>query len=306
IVIFMFLGSMRATMIPAVAIPVSIIGTFTVTYALGFSLNILTLLALVLAIGLVVDDAIVMLENVHRHMEMGNARLLATLDSAQEIGFAIVATTITLVAVFVPVAFLQGRVGRLFNEFGLSVAVAVLISGFVALTLTPMLCSRVLRRHMVHGEGDEGSGPAQAGVSGAQVESGGWRGLFDRAFARLLRAYDRTLRYAMHHRRLVMLATLGVILSVGALFFLLPSELSPTEDRGLIFNIVFAPEGATLDYTDRYMRQAEAVYSSVPEKTRMFTAVGLSGSGGGRVTDGFIFVGLKPRGERHRSQQQIV
>ncbi len=307
VVIFVFLGSMRATMIPAVAIPVSIIGTFIATYSLGFSLNILTLLALVLAIGLVVDDAIVMLENVHRHMEMGKPRLLATLDAAQEIGFAIVATTITLVAVFVPVAFLQGRVGRLFNEFGIAVAVAVLISGFVALTLTPMLCSRVLRRHMLHEEGEEtGAGAAQPAARGSQIETGGWRGVFDRGFARLMRAYDATLRYAMGHRRLVMLSTLGVILTIAALFFLLPSELAPTEDRGLIFNIVFAPEGATLEYTDRYMRRAEAIYATVPEKTRLFTAVGLSGGVGGRVTDGFIFAGLKPKGERRRSQQEIV
>jgi hypothetical protein len=146
LVIFLFLGSLRATLIPVVAIPVSIIGTFTATYFMGFSLNILTLLALVLAIGLVVDDAIVMLENAYRHLEMGKPRMRAAIDAAREIGFAILATTITLVAVFIPVAFLTGRIGRLFNEFGLAVAVSVLISGFVALTLTPMLCSRMLKR----------------------------------------------------------------------------------------------------------------------------------------------------------------
>ena len=145
LVILVFLKSFRATFIPAVAIPVSIIGAFAVAYLLGFTINILTLLALVLAIGLVVDDAIVMLENVYRHMEMGKPRLRAAFDGAKEIGFAILATTISLVAVFIPVAFLQGTVGRLFNEFGLTVAVAVLISGFVALTLTPMLCSRFLQ-----------------------------------------------------------------------------------------------------------------------------------------------------------------
>jgi multidrug efflux pump len=145
LVILVFLKSFRATFIPAVAIPVSIIGALAVAYFFGFTINILTLLALVLAIGLVVDDAIVMLENVYRHMEMGKSRLRAALDGAKEIGFAILATTISLVAVFVPVAFLQGSVGRLFNEFGLTVAVAVLISGFVALSLTPMLCSRFLR-----------------------------------------------------------------------------------------------------------------------------------------------------------------
>jgi len=155
LVILLFLGSLRATLIPTVAIPVSLIGAFTVVYFLGFTINILTLLAMVLAIGLVVDDAIIMLENVYRHMEMGKSRMRAALDGAQEIGFAILATTIALVAVFVPVAFLTGRIGRLFNEFGIAVAVSVLISGFVALTLTPMLCSRLLRRVSTGAIGDE-------------------------------------------------------------------------------------------------------------------------------------------------------
>src|SRR5262249_15400940 len=144
LVILTFLKSFRATLIPSVAIPVSIVGALAVAYFLGFTINILTLLALVLAIGLVVDDAIVVLENVYRHMEMGKPRWKAALDGANEIGFAILATTISLVAVFVPVSFLTGTVGRLFKEFGITVAVAVLISGFVALSLTPMLTSRIL------------------------------------------------------------------------------------------------------------------------------------------------------------------
>ncbi len=309
-VILLFLGSLRATLIPAVAIPVSIIGTFTVTYALGFSLNILTLLALVLAIGLVVDDAIVMLENVYRHMEMGKSRMRAALEGAQEIGFAILATTITLVAVFVPVAFLTGRVGRLFNEFGIAVAVSVLISGFVALTLTPMLCSRMLRRRGGHGEpampaplaGPGAAAPAPGRP--AEETAGGTR--FDRLFRRFSDRYERSLHAAMRRRGLV-LAGAGVLVASIALFFrLLPAELVPTEDRGLVFSILFAPEGATLDYTDRYMRQAEAIFQAVPEKQSMFTAVGLARGGGGRVTDGFMFLRLKPFGERRRSQQQIV
>ena len=177
IVIFVFLGSIRATLIPAVAIPVSLIGTFTATYFLGFSLNILTLLALVLAIGLVVDDAIIMLENIYRHLEMGKPRLRAALDGAKEIGFAILATTIALVAVFIPVGFLTGRVGRLFNEFGIAVAVSVLISGFVALTLTPMLCSRTLRRHAGHAGGaDEAVAARPPGATGPGDGRGDGRG----------------------------------------------------------------------------------------------------------------------------------
>ena len=308
IVIFVFLGSLRATLIPAVAIPVSIVGTFTVTYFLGFSINILTLLAMVLAIGLVVDDAIVMLENVHRHMEMGKSRMRAALDGASEIGFAILATTISLVAVFVPVAFLTGRVGRLFNEFGITVAVSVLISGFVALTLTPMLCSRMLRRH-AHGDagaetdtaGDSRAAAAVAATAAAAtagaaaVEGQTW---FDRLFARVADGYEGAVRFALAHRRLAMVATLLIISCIGVLFVMLPKELAPTEDRGWIFTAIRAPEGATLDYTDHYTRMVEGIYEALPAKDRMFTAIGLFGP----VTDGFMFVGLKPHGQRPSSQ----
>jgi multidrug efflux pump len=310
IVIFAFLGSLRATLIPAIAIPVSIIGTFTATYFLGFSLNILTLLALVLAIGLVVDDAIVMLENVYRHLEMGKPRMRAAFEAASEIGFAILATTITLVAVFVPVAFLTGRVGRLFNEFGIAVAVSVLISGFVALTLTPMLCSRMLRRHEIghtSEEAEEALAARRAGVAGSGKGGlRGWRDAFDRGFDLLLAAYDATMRWSVRHTRIVVVLALAVTASIAVFFRVLPSELVPTEDRGLVFNILFAPEGATLAYTDRYMRQAEAIYRDVPEVEGMFTAVGLGFGGPGRVTDGFMFVRLKRYEERKRSQQEIV
>src|SRR5206468_12226106 len=181
LVILIFLKSFRATFIPAVAIPVSIVGALAVAYFLGFTINILTLLALVLAIGLVVDDAIVMLENVYRHLEMGKTRRRAALDGSHEIGFAIMATTISLVAVFVPVAFLQGTVGRLFNEFGITLAVAVLLSGFVALSLTPMLTSRMLKP--LHGGSDTWASRT-----------------FDAFFGWLNRFYDRTLRAALRHR----------------------------------------------------------------------------------------------------------
>jgi len=288
IVIFVFLGSLRATLIPAVAIPVSIIGTFTVTYALGFSLNILTLLALVLAIGLVVDDAIVMLENVHRHMEMGKSRVQAALDGSKEIGFAILATTIALVAVFVPVAFLTGHVGRLFNEFGVAVAVSVLISGFVALTLTPMLCSRILSVHAT------GSHDELEGAHGARAAAPVRQGWFDRLFARVSRAYERSVRFAVAHRLITLAVTAVVVAAIGVLFTLLPKELIPTEDRGWIFTVVRAPEGATLEYTDRYTRMVEDLYQNLPAKDRMFTAIGLFGP----VTDGFMFVGLKPANQR--------
>jgi len=287
LVIFAFLKSFRATIIPALAIPISIIGTFAVAYFLGFTINILTLLALVLAIGLVVDDAIVVLENIFRHIEMGKSRRQAAFDGANEIGFAVLATTIALVAVFVPVAFLRGSVGRLFNEFGLSVAVAVLISGFVALTLTPMLCSRMLRP--LHGTGT--SRVARA---------------FDDFFDGLDRVYGRILHGALHRRAWIVGGAVALMGLGVVLFRLLPQELVPVEDRGFAFGIVLAPEGSTLEYTDRYMREVEALVLNLPERQVVFTAVGLGFGGPGRVTDGFVFVNLKPRNERKRSQQQIV
>jgi multidrug efflux pump len=312
LVIFLFLGSLRATLIPVVAIPVSLLGTFTVVYFLGFTINILTLLAMVLAIGLVVDDAIIMLENIYRHMEMGKSRMRATLDGAKEIGFAILATTIALVAVFVPVAFLTGRVGRLFNEFGIAVAVSVLISGFVALSLTPMLCSLLLKRVAGAGmhEKDELDEPGTAApaVAAAEVDERAprWRIAFNNFFHALHVRYEHDLRAALRHRRAVMIGALGLVVAIGVLFFFLPKELVPTEDRGMVFNIVLAPEGSTLEYTDRYMRQVEGIYQNTPGVAAFFSAVGLGFGGPGRVTDGFMFVRLKPYNERKFSQQQIV
>jgi multidrug efflux pump len=287
LVVFAFLKSMRATTIPTVAIPISIIGALAVAYFAGFTINILTLLAFVLAIGLVVDDAIVVLENVYRHMEMGKNRRRAAFDGSSEIGFAVVATTITLVAVFVPLAFLTGSVGRLFNEFGVTLAVSVLISGFVALTLTPMLCSKILKP--LHHTGNNWASRS-----------------FDAFFESLNRVYDKTLRFAMRHRVLMIVASvLTVVLSL-VLFKFLPSELVPTEDRGIGFGIVIAPEGATLDYTDKYMREVERRLLALPERRALFTAIGLGFGGPGRVTNGFIFLNLKPQSERDKSQQQIV
>jgi multidrug efflux pump len=288
LVILVFLKSLRATLIPAVAIPTSIVGAFAVAYFMGFTINILTLLALVLSIGLVVDDAIVVLENVHRHMEMGKSRRRAAFDGTKEIGFAILATTIALVAVFVPVAFLTGTVGRLFKEFGVCVAVAVAISGFVALTLTPMLCSRLL------------TPTAHGGRAGWAQRS------FDAFFDRLHRTYESTLRFALRRRTAMVVAALATLATCVVIFRLLPRELVPVEDRGLAFGLMIAPEGSTLDYTDRYMRQAESILMAVPERRALFTATGLGFGGPGRVTNGFVFLNLAPRGERKRTQQEIV
>ncbi len=287
LVVLAFLKSFRATLIPTVAIPISIIGAFVSAFFFGFTINILTLLALVLAIGLVVDDAIVVLENIYRHMEMGKDRWQAALDGTREIGFAVLATTISLVAVFVPVAFLTGSVGRLFNEFGLMLAVAILISGFVALTLSPMLASKFLKP--LHGTGESWASRS-----------------FDAFFDKMNRIYENILKWSLAHPAVLVFAAVLLVAVSAVLFKMMPSELVPTEDRGIAFGIVIAPEGSTLDYTDRYMRQVESRLLPLPERKGVFTALGLGFGGPGRVTNGFLFVGLKPRDERQRSQQEIV
>jgi len=287
LVVLAFLKSPRATLIPTLAIPISLMGAFAAAYFAGYTINILTLLALVLAIGLVVDDAIVVLENIYRHMEMGKGKWQAAMDGSKEIGFAVVATTMVLVAVFVPLAFLTGSVGRLFNEFGVSLAVAVLTSGFVALTLTPMLSSKILK-------------PLHGGEGGWATRS------FDRFFDWLNGAYTSTLTWVLRRPVLMVSAAVLVLGLSAVLFMFLPSELVPTEDRGIGFGIVIAPEGATLDYTDQYMREIEGRLMALPERRGLFTAIGLGFGGPGNVTNGFMFLALKPRGERDRSQQEIV
>ncbi|MCK9995861.1 MAG: efflux RND transporter permease subunit [Candidatus Krumholzibacteria bacterium] len=288
LVVFAFLKSLRATVIPIVAIPVSIIGAFTVAFALGFTINILTLLALVLAIGLVVDDAIVVLENIVRHMEMGKSRRRAAFDGVREIGFAVLATTVALVAVFIPVAFLTGSVGRLFREFGITLAVAVMLSSFVALTLTPVLCSRILKK-----------------VDRDKPRSWAERS-FDTFFDWLGRTYEATLRFSLRMKIPVILGSLALVIAAGWIFGQLPEELVPTEDRGTAFGIVLAPEGSTLEYTDRYMRMIEAQLLPLPERRGLFSAIGLGFGGPGRVTNGFVFLDLKNHREREHTQQEIV
>ena len=286
LVVLAFLKSPRATLIPVIAIPISIVGAFVFAFFLGYTINILTLLALVLAIGIVVDDAIVMLENIVRHLEMGKGRLRAAYDGAKEIGFAIVATTVALVAVFIPVSFLTGTVGRLFREFGIMVAVSVAISGFVALTLSPMLCSKILRP--IHG-------------------GGGWAGRsFDRFFDSVDRTYTRILTGSMRHRAITLGVALLLVVAAVGVFRIMPRELVPIEDRGIAFGIVLAPEGSTLEYTDSYMRRIEEILLPLPERRALFTATGLGFGGPGRVTNAFIFLNLKERGDREKSQQQIV
>ncbi|MEJ2330030.1 MAG: efflux RND transporter permease subunit [Gammaproteobacteria bacterium] len=237
LVIFLFLGSVRAMLVPAVTVPVSLVATFFVLWILGFSVNILTLLALVLAIGLVVDDAIVVLENIHRRMEQyGESRLVASFRGARQVGFAVVATTVVLVAVFLPIAFLQGDVGRLFSEFALTMAAAVSFSTFVALSLSPMLASKILPRQHRR----------------VSLTSG-----VDWIFQRLRTGYGRALRFLLHHKWMVLSLYLATLLGAFLLFKSIPEEYAPREDRGAFFVLVNGPEGASYSYMEEYMDEIE-------------------------------------------------
>jgi len=284
LVIFCFLGNWRATLVPAVAIPVSIVGTFTIMAVTGCSLNVLTLLGLVLAVGLVVDDAIIVLENIHRRIEMGASPLQAAIEGTNEIAFAVVATTIALVTVFVPIAFVTGIVGRLFSELAIAVASAVLLSGFVALTLTPMMCGRVLRRK----GGRSVRVPFAAGLADAVTQR-----------------YRRVLAWGIRARTVVILAIVMSSFASATLLSRLPSELAPLEDAGWFAGFITAPQGATLRYTDTYAKELEAKLQSVPEIAHMYTVV----ARGGRptvVNRAASWVTLKDWDQRSRSQQEIV
>lgn len=281
LVIFLFLRNWRAVLVPLVTIPVSLVGAFGMMLLFGFSINTLSLLAMVLAIGLVVDDAIVMLENIYRHMEEGMPPLQAALKGSRQIGFAIVSMTLTLAAVYFPFAFATGRSGLLFIEFALTLAGAVLISGFTALTLSPMMCSKMLRHEKKHG---------RFFVIGENILHG-----LDRAYHALL---GRVLRI----RWTTIGAALVIVCGMVVLQVILPDELAPAEDRGIVIAFSTAPEGATIDYTDRYARVIESIFQeNVPEADRYISVVGFNG-----VTNAVNFMGLIPWSERKRSSEQIA
>ena len=280
LVVFVFLRTLRASIIPLVTIPVSLIGAFALIALAGFSVNTLTLLALVLAIGLVVDDAIVVLENIYRHIEEGMEPFQAALKGVREIGFAVVAMTLTLAAVFAPLAFTPGRTGRLFAEFALTLAGAVVVSGFVALTLSPMMCSRLLRRNAAPNRFDR---------------------VMEGALTRLERGYTRALRLALVHRWVVVLLMLASAGSATGLFLGMKSELAPIEDRGAIFTSVSAPDGATLDYTARYLLEIEKIARADPDLDRVFII-----AGNPTVERGIAVMRGLDWSERERSTQTIA
>jgi multidrug efflux pump len=280
LVVFVFLRTLRASIIPLVTIPVSLIGVLGIMAAVGFTINTLTLLALVLAIGLVVDDAIVMLENIFRHIEEGLAPFQAALRGAREVGFAIVAMTLTLAAVYAPLAFTPGRTGRLFVEFALTLAGAVIVSGFTALTLTPMMCSKLLRHNPSPNRFDR---------------------MMEAVLVWLTGRYEVALRWVLGQRWLVLLVMAAAAGGSGWLFTTAKSELAPIEDRGVILATVNAPDGSTMDYTQRYMRAIERVGLEYAEFDRVFVV-----AGNPTVSQGVAFMRTTDWSQRERSTQQLV
>lgn len=286
LVIYAFLRDIRTTIIPMIAVPVSLIGSFFIMYMMDFSINVLTLLGIVLAIGLVVDDAIVMLENIYAKIENGMNPYDASIRGSAEVYFAIIATTVALATVFMPVVFLQGLTGRLFKEFGIVLAGAVIISSFVALTLTPMMSSRILKPHAKHSR-------------------------FYRAtesfFNRLTKGYRTSLEAFMKRR---WLGFAGIVLSVAMIVgfgALLPSELAPMEDRGSMRIISTGPEGVTFEYMDQYVEQVvDAIQKSVPERDGVMSITSPGFGGSGSVNSSMMFLILKDPAERDRTQMQIA
>lgn len=263
LVIFLFLGNVRATLIPAVTVPIALIGSMMVLSWLGFSINLLTLLAMVLAIGLVVDDAIVVLENIYRRIENGQSPLMAAFEGGREVAFAVVATTLVLVSVFVPLVFLSGNVGRLFSEFAIAIAAAVIFSSITALSLTPMLCSKMLKYR-------------QRSSSFGQI--------LDKGFAKIEAAYGRAITKSIHQPLLMIIVLLLSLASVYLLFNKLPSEYTPKEDRGNLFIIMQGAEGASYENNVRNMEQIEEkllAYKNRNELDRVIVRVpGFGGTGG--------------------------
>lgn len=284
IVIFFFLRSWRTTLIPIIAIPISLIGSFFVMYIAGFSINVLTLLGIVLTTGLVVDDAIVVLENIFQKIERGEEPYKASLEGTKEIFFAVLSTTITLVAVFFPIIFLEGVTGRLFREFGIVVASSILISSFVSLTLTPMMCARILK----HSDG-----------------SNRFYDISEKFFVWLSNGYYRRLKSFIHYRWIaiaIMAASLVIIFIIGKK---LPSELAPTEDKGRVSLMATAPEGTGFEKMDSYIFNLAQVVDTIPE-VESIIALTSPGFGSGGVNNGFIRVSLVGKQDRERSQQQIA
>ena len=284
-VIFLFLRNVRATLIPAVAMPLSILGTFAVMYLFGYSLNNLSLMALTLSVGFVVDDAIVMLENVVRHIEMGKKRLESALDGSKEIAFTIVSMTLSLAAVFIPILLMGGIVGRLFREFAVTIAVAILVSGFVSLTLSPMMASRLL-------------GEREAKHSKAYI-------LTERAFGAVVEWYGHSLRLVLRHRRLTMVFSGLVLVATVMLFQRIPKGFLPTEDTGQVFALTEAAEGIAFEAMVEHQQKLAQIVAKNPNVDGFMSSAGARGGSMGSNT-GMLFIRLKPRHERSVSASEVI
>ncbi len=282
IIIFLFLRSVRSTIIPNIAIPLSIIATFAAMEVLGYSLNNLSLMALVLAVGLVVDDAIVMLENIIRRIETGEDPLTASLRGSKEIGFTILSMTVSLVVVFIPVIFMPGLIGRLFREFAVSIAMAILLSGFVSITLTPMLCSRLLKNH---GERKEGR----------------FHGVTEGVFNKALAFYDRSLSWVLGHRVLTLAFTVLILAGTGLLFVKIPKGFLPSQDQNFLMAYVQAADRTSFDDMVRHQEAVNGILQREADLRDFISIAALD-----TYSTGIVFVMTKPLSERKRSVDRIV
>jgi HAE1 family hydrophobic/amphiphilic exporter-1 len=285
LVIFLFLRNVSATVIPSLALPMAIVGTFMVMYLLDYSLDNLSLMALTLSVGFVVDDAIVMLENIVRHMEMGKARLKASIDGAKEISFTIVSMTLSLAAVFIPILFMGGLVGRLFREFAVTIGAAVLVSGFVALSLTPMLASRFLH-------------------SPEEVHHGRAYEFSERVYKRMLAFYERTLQWVLVNKRSSMLFSAIILVGTVFLFIWLPKGFLPSEDRSQIYGSTEGPQGISYKSMFEHQQAVNAVLQKMPEIDSFMSSAGSRGSSGSNT--GSFFIRLKPKSQRKYSVDELI
>src|SRR5262245_46203641 len=307
ILIWLFLGSFRSTLIPSVAIPVSIIGTFAILFAFGYSINILTMLALVLAIGVVVDDAIVVLENIHRHIEQGMSPLKAAFKGMEEIAYAVIAITLSLIAVFTPLAFQKSATGRLFVEFAVAVAGSVAVSAFVALTLSPMMAGRLLREHEPHGRFFL--------IRWFEAMLGWFTRVYGAALRRCVNAGAAVARpftnlpFAPRLLAGVVLGTVLIALVAAPnlyLFSKLEGEFLPEEDKGRLLSFIFCPEGSTTEFTDRQVKKMESMMQKTPEVEAFGSVTAFAMVGPGQANQSILFVRLKDRNKRQRGVQEFV
>lgn len=285
LVILAFLRNARSTIITALILPTSVIGTFAAMYLMGFSLNNLSLMAIILSVGFVVDDAIVVLENITRHVEMGKDRMQAALDGSKEIAFTVLSMTISLSAVFIPILFMEGLLGRLFREFAVTIGVAVLISGAIALSMTPMMCSLMLRPTHNHGRVDQ---------------------FFERIFDASRDFYGATLRWTMQHRGLMLVGSAVVLVLIGVIYTMVPQGFIPRQDTGVIFGNTRAPEGVTFSELERRQRIAAEIIQKHPDVEAVMSTAGQGTGGTTGDNIGRVIVRLKPRDERRLTADQVI